>query len=328
MLTGCDLKHPILTNEEMAALKRHGPSRLADAQHRHHLRPGDAPRPEPRWIASAPRPNRPSTTATAWSCCPTAIGRAAFRSARCWPAAPVHHHLVSQAKRTRIGICWRPARPAKCITTACWSVTAPTASIPISPSRRCGRRVGRAGRQRRVRHDDAHRRGLSQGRGQGHAQGHGQDGYLDAAVLQGRADLRGTRPGQPGHRPLLCRHPESRAGRRFRRARRRGAAPACPRFRRPANRSCRRCPTRASSTGAAPASGTPGSRSHCIAAGRRAGRQQGRLPSSSPRSHERRRAHELHAARPAEISPSAQARFRWTKSSRPARSSSASAPAR
>ena len=56
----------------------------------------------------------------------------------------VHHHLIRQAKRTRIGIVSKRARRAKCITTACWSATARTRSIRISRSKRCGRRSATA----------------------------------------------------------------------------------------------------------------------------------------------------------------------------------------
>ena len=48
------------------------------------------------------------------------IGATACRSAHCWPAGAVHHHLVRRARSERASAsCWRPAKRARCIITAC-----------------------------------------------------------------------------------------------------------------------------------------------------------------------------------------------------------------
>ena len=49
--------------------------------------------------------------------------------------AGVHHHLVREGTRTKVGLIVRPVTPARCITTACSSPTAPGSSTPTWPSR-------------------------------------------------------------------------------------------------------------------------------------------------------------------------------------------------
>ena len=92
------LPHPILTNEELAGAQAPRPSRLEDADDRHHLRPqaeGEAglhrgARPHLR-----AKPSRRSTRAISLVVLSDrAIGPTACRSARCSPCGAVHHHLV------------------------------------------------------------------------------------------------------------------------------------------------------------------------------------------------------------------------------------------
>jgi glutamate synthase (NADPH/NADH) large chain len=116
--------------------------------------------------------------------------------------------------------------------------------------------------------------------------------------LQGRPDLRGRRL-RRSHRSLLRRHAEPRAGRRLRHHRR-GIA-AAPRARLPGSRDADRsrcCRTRASSTGA------PGERHmwdpEAIATCRSPARTNSREAYQRfAEARQRRRAHPLHAARPA-----------------------------
>ena len=99
--------HPILTNEELAALKemdhRGWKTRTIDITFPRERRAGrDAGGAS---TGFAPRPKRRSTRATAWSCSrigPCRPDRVPVSSLLACGA--VHHHLVRQAKRTRIGI--------------------------------------------------------------------------------------------------------------------------------------------------------------------------------------------------------------------------------
>ena len=108
------------------------------------------------------------------------------------------------------------------------------------------RRLAAGRGQRRRRSCRAYRKAVAKGMLKVMA----QDGHLDAAELQGRADLRGRRPERRGDRPLLRRHRQPHPGRR--------ASTCWPRKRCAATRSairraeqtgCRRCPIPASSTG-------------------------------------------------------------------------------
>ncbi len=269
------MPHPILSNEAAGGAQAHEPPRLADEDDRHHLgrerRPGGlAARDRPhlrrgrsgdRRRLHAGRALRPRRRPR-----PRAAQLAARDAAPCiiiWCATRSARASASSSKR---------AKPAKCITTACSSATAPTRSIRTWRSRRCGRRAATAcstgegiGDESAKGTDDPttkiDRHALSQGRRQGHAQGDGQDGHLDAAELQGRADLRSRRPQRRSDRPLLRRHRQPHSRRRLRRARRGSAAPARARLSRARGRSrCRCCRTRASSTGGPKASGTCGTR--------------------------------------------------------------------
>ena len=99
--------HPILSNEQLAALKHMDHRGWKHEDDRHHLaaqrrrgRHDEGARPHLRRGRS-----RRSTTAIRSSCSPIARSAAtACRSARCWRRGAVHHHLVRKTKRTRIGI--------------------------------------------------------------------------------------------------------------------------------------------------------------------------------------------------------------------------------
>ncbi len=185
-----------------------------------------------------------------------AIGRDRVPLSSLLATGAVHHHLVRKAKRTRIGIVVESGE-AREVHHHCLLVGYGADAInpylafeSLWQSRREGLlqrpegldssdqsgegkehpaieagangEVVRPGHQRRPRS----RVRVSQGRRQGHAQGDGQDGHLDAAKLQGRADLRSRRPQGRSHRPLLRRHGQPHSGRRFRRAGRGSAAAA------------------------------------------------------------------------------------------------------
>ena len=101
------LPHPILSNEELAALKHIEPSRLEDR--RRSTSPCRAAKA--RRACAGARPHLPrgrsrrSTTAIRWSFCPiAAIGRDRVPLSSLLAVGAVHHHLVRKAKRTRIGI--------------------------------------------------------------------------------------------------------------------------------------------------------------------------------------------------------------------------------
>ena len=153
-----------------------------------------------------------------------AIGRDRVPLSSLLATGAVHHHLVRKAKRTRIGIVVETGE-AREVHHHCLLVGYGADAInpylafeALWQSRREGLlqrpegsdrsdqsgegkehpaiEAGANGEALRSGHQGRPRAGLrvSQGRRQGHAQGDGQDGHLDAAKLQGRADFRGRRP--------------------------------------------------------------------------------------------------------------------------------------
>ena len=190
--------HPILTNEELAAIKQIDKSyRLEDQDDRHHLprrQTAAAGIDAQRWIASAGRRKRPSTRLQldrALGSAGQARTRAAQRAAglrrrasspgppgqadadrassvETGEAREVHHHCLL------VGYGADAINPYLAFE-ALWQANDATAcSATLDP-------------------DDRDRGTLTARACQGHAQGDGQDGHLDAAVLQGRPDLRGRR---------------------------------------------------------------------------------------------------------------------------------------
>ena len=139
-----ELHHPIISNDELATIKNIEPRWLEVEDHRHHLREGGRRR---RHAGGA----RPHLRRSRRRRSRTAI-RFVILSDRNISARP---HAAQLADRLRRGApspggagtnapasasSWKPVRRAKCITTACWSVTAPTRSTPTSPSKPSGRR--------------------------------------------------------------------------------------------------------------------------------------------------------------------------------------------
>ena len=130
-----------------------------------------------------------------WSCCPTARSAAtACRSARCWPAGPCIITWCARRSARGSASCSKPAKPAKCITTACWSATAPTRSIPTWRSKRCGRRSDDGLLDDELRPTTkivaAYRKAVAKGMLKVMA----KMGISTLQSLQGRADLRSGRP--------------------------------------------------------------------------------------------------------------------------------------
>ncbi len=154
-----------------------------------------------------------------------AIGRDRVPLSSLLATGAVHHHLVRKAKRTRIGIvvesgearevhhhCLLVGYGADAINPylafeslwhsrreglAAAARRAPTDRIKAAKAKSTRRsKPASNGEAVRSGHQGRPRPGVrvSQGRRQGHAQSDGQDGHLDAAKLQGRADFRGRRP--------------------------------------------------------------------------------------------------------------------------------------
>ena len=100
------MPHPILSNEQMAALKRDQSQRLAYAQDRHHLGPrrrqgghGQGPRPHMRRGGKGGRRRRDAHRADRSRDQPDRVPLSSLLA-----TGAVHHHLVRAEKRTRVGI--------------------------------------------------------------------------------------------------------------------------------------------------------------------------------------------------------------------------------
>ncbi len=127
--------------------------------------------------------------------------------------AGLHHHLVREAKRTRIGIVLETgeAREAHhhCLLIG-YGADAINPYLAFESLWKA-RIEGRA-RSARIQRRRKGCQRLPQGRCQGHPEDHGQDGHLDVAVLQGSSDLRGVGFEGRSHRSLLYEHGQPRAG--------------------------------------------------------------------------------------------------------------------
>ena len=176
-------------------------------------------------------------------------------------AGAVHHHLVRQAKRTRIGIVLETGE-AREVHHHCLLIGYGADAINPYLAFEALWQAQRDGLLPAEMSDEQDRRRLSQGRRQGHAEGHGQDGHLDAAILQGSADLRSGRLAGRSHRSLLRRDRQSHSrassfdvlAEELIASPRRSAIPSVRKT------SCRRCPTSVNSTGVPTANGTCGIR--------------------------------------------------------------------
>jgi glutamate synthase (NADPH/NADH) large chain len=106
----------------------------------------------------------------------------------------VHQHLSKQEKRTRVGIAIETGEAREvhhhCLLLGYGAdaINPYLAFEALWQELRDGRLSSESFSERRLP-----REGVPEGVQQGHPQGDGQDGHLDAAVLQGRADLRGRR---------------------------------------------------------------------------------------------------------------------------------------
>ena len=134
----------------------------------------------------------------------------------------VHHHLVREKTRTRVGLVIETGEArevhhfALLLGYGAGAVNPYLVFDAIRDLVPRGRAVGPHGAQGVEE--------LRQGRGQGHPQGHVEDGHLDRRVVHGCADLRGDRA-QPGaRRRVLHRHGVPARGHRPRRDRGRGRA--------------------------------------------------------------------------------------------------------
>ncbi len=306
------IPHPILSNEQLAAHQAHEPSRLAHENDRHHLA---AQRRHARTDVKAL--DRICTEAEAaidegYSLVvlsDRAIGRDRVPLSSLLATGAVHHHLVRQAKRTRIGIvvesgearevhhhCLLVGYGADAINPylafeSLWHarreglLQRPEGSDASEQSGEgkdtSGDRCSREWRRLRSGHERRSGSGrvVSQGRCQGHAQSDGQDGHLDVAKLQRCPDFRSGRLEGRCDRPLLRRHREPNSGRRFQRARRGITAATRARL----SGAGRRSAARAAQPGRIPLAGrwrTPhvGSAGDFRSASRRAEQQRRRLP--------------------------------------------------
>ncbi len=149
------------------------------------------------------------------------LQRASWRpSRRCCRVSSVHHHLIREKTRTRVGLVVEcgDAREvhhmALLIGYGAAAINPYLAFETIEDLIADGLTEvtdpGEGGAQ------------LHQGLRQGRAQGHVEDGHLDGGVLHRRPDLRGHRPGPGPRRRVLHRHRQPARRRRPRRAGRRG----------------------------------------------------------------------------------------------------------
>ena len=323
------LRQPILSERRARRHQELEPSRLAHDDDRHHVRPQGQRRAgsSARSTASAAEAERADRRRLQHA---RAVGprrrsgpRARQRVARVRRRAPSPRAQRRSARAS--ASCSRPAKRARCITIACSSATARTASTRISRSRRSCNRATKVSSTTNTDIVGDYRQAVAQG----HAQGHGQDGHLDAAVLQGRADLRGARPRRRGHRTLLPRHREPPARRELRGARARKRCgvttlgyPADPADKLPVAAEPRRVPLAQRRREA-----RVGSASDLLAASRSAARRQERVHSNSRRT-STTQARKAGALRGLLEFKTAAKPLASTRSSRQPRSSSGSAPAR
>ncbi len=142
--------------------------------------------------------------------------------------AGVHHHLIREGTRTKVGLVLESGEPrevhhfALLIGYGAGAINPYLAFETLDDMIRQGELSGidpREGGQE-----------LRQGGRQGRHEGHVQDGHLDGPELLRRADLRGHRPGPGGHRQVLHLDRLAHLRRRPGRHRRRGQGPPRPRL--------------------------------------------------------------------------------------------------
>ena len=138
--------------------------------------------------------------------------------------AAVHHHLVREKTRTRVGLVVETGEAREVHHFALllgYGAGAINPYLAFDTIRDLMPR-GRAVRAHRAQG----RQELREGRGQGHPQGDVEDGHLHGRVVHRRADLRGGRPPAVARRRVLHRHRVAHRGHRPRRDRERGRGPA------------------------------------------------------------------------------------------------------
>ena len=180
--------------------------------------------------------------------------------------AAVHHHLVREKTRTRVGLVVETGEArevhhfALLLGYGAGAINPYLAFDTIRDLCREGVLVGP--------HRAQGGQELRQGGGQGHPQGDVEDGHLDGRVLHRRADLRGGRAAAGARRRVLHRHRVAHRGhrpRRDRRARSRRATasrtPTGPRSSRTA--SCRSAASTSGGARASTTSSTPTRSSSC-----------------------------------------------------------------
>ena len=225
------IPHPILSNEELAAIKqmndRGWRSKTIDMTFAREQGPDGLKSALRRMCGEAERAIDEGFSLVVLSDRGTGPQRVPISALLACGA--VHHHLVRQAKRTRLGIVLETGE-AREVHHHCLLVG--YGADAINPylafeALRQARRDGWLDEQEFVS-EERRRDRLSRGHRQGHAQGDGQDGHLHAAVLQGRPDLRGGRPAGRGDRPVFRGHTQPRARRGPQDAGRGGAAAPRP----------------------------------------------------------------------------------------------------
>ena len=146
----------------------------------------------------------------------------------------VHHHLVRDRTRTKVGLVVEAGDAREVHHMACLVGFGAAAINPYMAFESIEDMVDRG-----VDHRHQQRQGqgqLRQGRGQGRAEGDVQDGHLDAGVLHRRAAVPGHRHLPAGARRVLHRADLCRRRHRPRRHRRRRRHPACAGLPGPARR--------------------------------------------------------------------------------------------
>ncbi len=163
--------------------------------------------------------------------------------------AGVHHHLIRQGSRTRVGLVVESGEPreihhfALLIGYGAGAINPYLALETLADMTHQGLLTG-------VTAEEAQGQ-LHQGGGQGRGQGDGEDGHLHHGRLPRRADLRGVGAGTRAGRSLLHRHFVARERRRDR-GDRRGNVATAPRGVRPARGKRGRAGAPAASTSGAP----------------------------------------------------------------------------
>ena len=140
--------------------------------------------------------------------------------------AAVHHHLVRDKTRTRVGLVIESGDAREVHHMALLKGFGAAAINPYLAFETIDDMIALGGPDRRDRPPGAEE--LHQGRVQGHHQGDVQDGHLDGGLLYRGPGVRGGRPGRRGRRRVLHRHGVPHRRCRARRPGRGGGRPPPP----------------------------------------------------------------------------------------------------